>query len=139
LRRLCESSEGSKILDLRGVKLFCFELPASVASAVLTMDQNTLIASIAVVVVAVVTILFYSSSSKANEILEEQQVEKVAPEKKTFTAAEVSSHNKEEDAWIIVDGKVYDITYYGTIHPGGEAIYKNIGGDASAGENELSC
>ena len=34
-----------------------------------------------------------------------------------FTRAQVATHNKESDAWIIVDGRVYDITEY-DIHPG---------------------
>lgn len=42
---------------------------------------------------------------------------KAAREIKNYTTEEVSTHCTEEDAWIIVDGKVYDITHY-DIHPG---------------------
>ena len=40
---------------------------------------------------------------------------------------------KAEDAWIIVDGKVYDITAYirSDSHPGGEAITRYLGEDNS--------
>lgn len=31
----------------------------------------------------------------------------------------VKRHNSEEDCWIIVRGKVYDVTYYLNTHPGG--------------------
>ena len=53
----------------------------------------------------------------------------------SFTAAEVLEHNTREDAWIIVDQKVYDISPYVEGHPGGDAILQNVGGDSSIGFN----
>ena len=50
-----------------------------------------------------------------------------------FSVEEVATHNTMEDAWIIVDNKVYDITDYIENHPGGEAIAKNLGRDNSEG------
>lgn len=50
-----------------------------------------------------------------------------------YTIEEISKHNKEDDAWIIIDNKVYNVTDYLDEHPGGDSILKNVGGDASEG------
>ncbi|CAN0142224.1 unnamed protein product, partial [Phaeothamnion confervicola] len=50
-----------------------------------------------------------------------------------FPAGQVSRHAAEDDAWIVVDGKVFDVTAYVDQHPGGMAILRNAGGDSSAG------
>ncbi|CAN0134569.1 unnamed protein product [Scytosiphon promiscuus] len=50
-----------------------------------------------------------------------------------FSAAEVARHSSEDDAWIIVDGKVYDVTPYLEAHPGGDALLRNAGGDSTKG------
>jgi len=49
-----------------------------------------------------------------------------------FSSVEVSKHNKPEDLWIIVKGKVYDISPYFYFHPGGQrALLKFAGKDAT--------
>uniref|UniRef100_A0A0G4G3E6 Cytochrome b5 heme-binding domain-containing protein n=1 Tax=Chromera velia CCMP2878 TaxID=1169474 RepID=A0A0G4G3E6_9ALVE len=35
---------------------------------------------------------------------------------------EVRKHNKGEDAWVVYEGKVYDVTQYLDFHPGGRKI-----------------
>jgi cytochrome b involved in lipid metabolism len=37
---------------------------------------------------------------------------------KTFSAADVASHNKPENLYIIVDEDVYDLTSFADEHPG---------------------
>jgi cytochrome b involved in lipid metabolism len=48
------------------------------------------------------------------------------------TAEEVAEHNTPEDLWIIVYGKVYDVTEWKHSHPGGDFVLQEFGGkDAS--------
>ncbi|KZT19810.1 acyl-CoA dehydrogenase NM domain-like protein [Neolentinus lepideus HHB14362 ss-1] len=48
-------------------------------------------------------------------------------ELKQFTREEVekasSQHNKQGDLWIIIDSKVYDITRFKDLHPGGASVF----------------
>ncbi|KAI9785723.1 MAG: hypothetical protein M1839_008740 [Geoglossum umbratile] len=51
---------------------------------------------------------------------------------------EVSSHNTSIDAWVVVNGKVYDVTEFMPKHPGGaEIILRYAGKDATKAYNEV--
>ncbi|KAJ3303524.1 hypothetical protein HDV03_003703 [Kappamyces sp. JEL0829] len=51
---------------------------------------------------------------------------------KEFTRQEVAAHNKEGDAWIIIDNAVFDISKFAPMHPGGELlILEHAGKDAT--------
>jgi len=55
-----------------------------------------------------------------------------------YTIDEVSQHNTELDAWIIINDNVYDITDFIDEHPGGKQILMTvIGGDATEFFEEL--
>ncbi len=43
----------------------------------------------------------------------------MAPSRRLVKASEVQQHNKVDDIWIVVDGKVYDMTRFAPEHPGG--------------------
>ena len=48
-----------------------------------------------------------------------------------LTLEEVKKHNKKEDAWTIIENKVYNITPWIPKHPGGEIIIQALGKDAT--------
>ncbi|GAV59022.1 Cyt-b5 domain-containing protein [Cephalotus follicularis] len=51
---------------------------------------------------------------------------------KVFTLAQVSEHNNSKDCWLIINGKVYDVTKFLDDHPGGdEVLLSATGKDAS--------
>lgn len=86
----------------------------------------------ALVLLATLLILLKSSWSRSSS--DEAILETTTKLHQTFTLAQVSEHNSKEDAWIVIDGGVYDITPYVTEHPGGvKAILRNAGGDATKG------
>lgn len=47
------------------------------------------------------------------------------------TWEEIIEHDKRGDCWAVVHGKVYDLTNFVDIHPGGEIIYDGAGGDCT--------
>lgn len=52
--------------------------------------------------------------------------------KRKVTWAEVHKHATPDDAWIVINGKAYDVTKYAQAHPGGpEWILDWLGKDAS--------
>ncbi|KAL9235658.1 hypothetical protein vseg_010400 [Gypsophila vaccaria] len=43
-------------------------------------------------------------------------------ETKVFTLADVSEHNSSKDCWLVIGGKVYDVTKFLEDHPGGDDV-----------------
>lgn len=57
-----------------------------------------------------------------------------AGETKTYTAADVALHSTASDCWLIIGGKVYDVTEYLPSHPAGAAsITRSCGKDVTQG------
>ena len=55
-----------------------------------------------------------------------------APKSQQLSGEEVSKHNNEESCWVIIHGKVYDVTAFKEEHPGGKnIILKWAGKDAT--------
>lgn len=48
-----------------------------------------------------------------------------------LTREELAKHNNQNDCWLLIDGKVYDVTSYIDLHPDREAIIAGCGIDSS--------
>jgi len=56
----------------------------------------------------------------------------------SYTLDQVKDHNSREDCWIVINDKVYDITDFIPIHPGGTIMIVRVAGtDASDYFNNL--
>ncbi|KAJ3293657.1 Cytochrome b5 type B (outer mitochondrial membrane) [Borealophlyctis nickersoniae] len=59
-------------------------------------------------------------------------------EVKYYDWAEVAQHNSRNDIWMVIDGKVYDITKFLDEHPGGEEVLlEQAGVDATDAFEEI--
>jgi len=45
-----------------------------------------------------------------------------------YTAAEVATHNSRDSVWVVYDGKVYDLTDFVNLHPGGRGEILDVAG-----------
>ncbi len=50
---------------------------------------------------------------------------------KRITWSEIAKHNNVNDCWLVVDGSIYDVTEWVSLHPGGQVIATLAGEDAS--------
>ncbi|KKP69367.1 hypothetical protein A2X44_04410 [candidate division CPR3 bacterium GWF2_35_18] len=54
-----------------------------------------------------------------------------ATDNKKFTLEEIATHNSEDDCYLIIEDKVYNVTSFISSHPGGQAILQGCGTDAT--------
>ena len=52
-------------------------------------------------------------------------------EMKNITYDELAMHTKPDDAWLALNGVVYDVSVYLQYHPGGDIILTGAGKDAT--------
>ncbi|XP_057805855.1 cytochrome B5 [Salvia miltiorrhiza] len=56
----------------------------------------------------------------------------MAKAEKVLGFEEMAKHNKKGDCWLLIHGKVYDVTQFLHEHPGGDEVMLNVSGkDAS--------
>ena len=48
-----------------------------------------------------------------------------------YTLEEIAEHNKQDDCWTVLNGRVYDVTEYAKVHPGGKKIFLGKGKDCT--------
>lgn len=74
--------------------------------------------------------LVFYQNNKTNQIANTQmsgflqdKINKLTNSRKNIVlnTAEISQHNKETDCWMLISGKVYDVTSYFGLHPGGNS------------------
>jgi len=53
------------------------------------------------------------------------------PDSIGYTVEEVAQHCVDEDCWTVYEGRVYDITEYAKVHPGGRKIFLGKGKDCT--------
>lgn len=71
-----------------------------------------------------------SETSIVPEVITDQEVNTMT---KTYSLEEVSQHSSKDNCWLVVEGKVYNVTNFvkSGLHPGGAAILQGCGLDAT--------
>lgn len=54
--------------------------------------------------------------------------DEAASAKKLFSASDVVGHASRKDCWVVIHGKVYDVTKFLEDHPGGEDVLLHASG-----------
>ncbi|OGG00437.1 hypothetical protein A2Y99_00460 [Candidatus Gottesmanbacteria bacterium RBG_13_37_7] len=54
-----------------------------------------------------------------------------SPRESAHSLSEIAEHNNQDDCWMAIEGKVYDVTTYIDQHPDGMSILRGCGIEAT--------
>ncbi|WVQ73082.1 hypothetical protein IAR50_002645 [Cryptococcus sp. DSM 104548] len=109
-----------------------FSSTVSAASRAAYRQRSTAVA--AGVAATGIALAYYTLSPiRADELVRAPGTSLEQPSgQKLISFEEVQKHNKADDCWVIINGKIYDVTDFMENHPGGpDIILANAGKDAS--------
>jgi len=79
-----------------------------------------ILASVILVLILVPFSIFFLGNGVSSQNTPSTSLSSVSANTK-LTASEVAKHNTESNCYMIVNGKVYDVTNYLPVHPGGSS------------------
>ena len=95
------------------------------------MKKELIFGLIMVLIVGTGLFFVFNKKEEKKQKIEIKKVEQETPKKSSFSISDVAKHNNENDCWIVIDGKVYDVTSYIESHPGGKVMANFCGQDGS--------
>jgi cytochrome b involved in lipid metabolism len=95
------------------------------------MKKELIFGLIMVLIVGTGLFFVFNKKEEKKQKIEIKKVEQETPKKSSFSISDVAKHNNENDCWIVIDGKVYDVTSYIESHPGGRVMANFCGQDGS--------
>jgi len=95
------------------------------------MKKEFIFGLIMVLIVGAGLFFVFNKKEEKKQKIEIKKVKQEKPKKSSFLISDVAKHNNENDCWIVIDGKVYDVTNYIESHPGGRVLVNFCGQDGS--------
>jgi len=93
------------------------------------MKKELIFGLIMVLIVGGVLFFVFNKKEEKKQKIEIKKVEQETPKKSSFSMSDVAKHNNKNDCWLVIDGKVYDVTNYIESHPGGKVMANFCGQD----------
>ena len=96
--------------------------------------MNKIVIALAMLLVVGGGFYFYKTRQAMPEkkgVLNQEEASTANMKNQSYAMDEVSKHNSETDCWMAIEGKVYNATSFVINHPGGQAILKGCGTDAT--------
>lgn len=100
----------------------------------LNNPNNWIDSKIIVVMLFIIAFLFVSGCTQENNssaTTDENTQNQEQTGSQAFSISEVEQHDNEQNCWLAINGKVYDVAAFISGHPGGQAILEGCGKDAT--------